>query len=87
MCWWVISTPISEAGRAWAREHAVVFEHPADKDLTDTELALTVAADARPQRVIVLAGTGTRLDHTVAALGALGSDVTRRRAPRRRLVR
>lgn len=64
---------ISEAGRAWAAAHAVVVEHPTDKDLTDTELALTVAADTHPRRIMVLAGTGTRLDHTVAALGALGS--------------
>ncbi|CAN5822359.1 thiamine diphosphokinase [soil metagenome] len=66
---------VSDAGREWAAEHAVVMEHPADKDLTDTELALTVAADAEPQRITMLAGTGTRLDHTIAALGALGSPV------------
>lgn len=66
---------ISETGRTWAATHAVVVEHPTDKDLTDTELALAVAADAQPQRIMVLAGTGTRLDHTIAAVGALGAEL------------
>lgn len=66
---------ISAMGRAWAAAHAAVVEHPTDKDLTDTELALAVAVDAHPQRIMVLAGTGTRLDHTIAALGALGAEL------------
>lgn len=64
---------ISRRGLAWARKHCSVEEHPADKDLTDTELALEAALSLIPERLIVLAGGGDRMDHLLAALGALGN--------------
>ena len=63
---------ISDDGLAWAEEHATIARHPTDKDRTDTELALAVAADMSPSR-ITLVGGGDRLDHTIAALAALGA--------------
>jgi thiamine pyrophosphokinase len=62
---------ISEAGLAWAVEHATIARHSPDKDRTDTELALDFAVAMHPRR-ITLVGGGGRLDHSLAALGSLG---------------
>ncbi len=62
---------ISAAGLEWAARHATVERHDPDKDHTDTELALITACDLRPARLI-LVGAGSRLDHVLAAIGALG---------------
>lgn len=63
---------VSDAGLAWARTKGVeLIAHPADKDRTDTELALAHAARLA-RRIVVLAGDGDRLDHTLGAVGALG---------------
>ncbi len=62
---------ITEAGLAWATAHATIDRHPPDKDRTDTELALRMAADLNPDRLIMI-GAGDRLDHQLAAIGALG---------------
>jgi thiamine pyrophosphokinase len=64
---------ISAIGLAWASEHAEVVRHPIDKAATDTELAITHAATYAPARILLVAGQGDRLDHAVAALGALGA--------------
>jgi thiamine pyrophosphokinase len=64
---------ISPVGLAWAVEHAQVERHPADKTCTDTELALALAARRSPGHVLLVAGAGDRLDHALAALGALGA--------------
>ncbi len=63
---------ISPAGLEWAERHATIERHPPDKDATDTELALAVAVGFDPARLILLSGGGDRLDHTLAAIGALG---------------
>jgi len=44
---------------------------PADKDLTDLDLALVHASEQGVERVIVTGCTSGRLDHTLAAVGAL----------------
>ena len=64
---------ISALGLAWASEHAEVVRHPVDKAATDTELAIAHAATFAPARILLVAGQGDRLDHAVAALGALGA--------------
>ncbi len=64
---------VTDAGLAWAEEHATIARHPTDKSQTDTELALLFAADMQPERLTMVGG-GDRLDHTVAALGALAAD-------------
>lgn len=63
---------VTEEGLAWAARHAEITRHPADKDQTDTELALVLASKFDPERV-TLVGGGDRLDHTFAAVGALGA--------------
>ncbi len=64
---------VTAASLAWAAEHAQVLRHPIDKAATDTELAVAHAASLDPDRLLLLAGQGDRLDHAVAALGALGA--------------
>ena len=64
---------VSVAGLDWAMANIPVERHPANKSATDTELALASAAAMRPQRVVLVAGRGDRLDHAIAALGALGA--------------
>jgi thiamine pyrophosphokinase len=64
---------ISPEGLVWAEAHATIQRHPEGKDQTDTELAVGVAAAMHPARLILIAGGGDRLDHTFAAIGALGA--------------
>jgi thiamine pyrophosphokinase len=64
---------ISALGLAWASEHTELVRHPVDKAATDTELAIAHAATYAPERILLVAGQGDRLDHAVAALGALGA--------------
>lgn len=45
--------------------------HPPDKDATDLELALALAAAHRPRRLVVLGGAGGRLDHLLGNVAAL----------------
>ncbi|MGH9132982.1 MAG: thiamine diphosphokinase [Ilumatobacteraceae bacterium] len=66
---------VSEIGLAWAEQHATIQRHPVDKDATDTELAVALAAGMDPATVVLIAGGGDRLDHTLAAIGALGAPV------------
>ncbi len=63
---------VSDSGLAWAETNATVARHPTAKDQTDTELALAFAADMRPERLTMIGG-GDRLDHTIAAIGALAA--------------
>lgn len=64
---------ISPGGLAAARSHGTeIIEHPADKDATDTELALDLVVDRGATDVVVLGGPGDRLDHLLGTLGALG---------------
>jgi thiamine pyrophosphokinase len=44
----------------------IVERHPADKDQTDLDLALELAMRDEPSRVVVVGGTGGRLDHELA---------------------
>ena len=52
---------------------AEVRRHPPDKDRTDLELALQVAAE-QADVVVVVGGAGGRLDHALANVAALASD-------------
>jgi thiamine pyrophosphokinase len=63
---------VTEDGLAWAARNADISRHPTDKNQTDTELALALAATFDPER-ITLVGGGDRLDHTIAGIGALGA--------------
>lgn len=61
-----------EALEAARMSGATVLSHPADKDHSDLELALAVAAK-RARRVHVALAEGGRLDHALANLAVLGS--------------
>ena len=50
-----------------------IERYPAEKDATDLELALDRAAALDPERVLVLAGDGGRLDHLLSTLLLLGA--------------
>ena len=63
---------VTDAGLTWAARNASIERHPTDKDHTDTELALAVAAALDPDRITLIGG-GDRLDHTIAGIGALGA--------------
>ena len=78
---------VSAIGLAWASEHTTVVRHPVDKAATDTELAIAYAATLAPERILLRRRCqGDRLDHAVAALGALGAAAARRRRPARGVV-
>ncbi len=60
---------ISAGGLATLEREDVQLErYPAEKDATDLELALDAAVARRPQRVVVVGGTGGRLDHVLGEL-------------------
>ncbi len=53
---------------------ARVVRYEAEKDQTDLELALDASLAMRPRRILVVAGTGGRLDHELSPLLLLGSE-------------
>jgi thiamine pyrophosphokinase len=65
----VDETAVTDATASGVR----VVRHPAAKDATDLELALDEALARGPQRILVLAGDGGRLDHLLGTLLLLGS--------------
>ena len=52
-----------------SRDDVAVEQYPAEKDWTDTELALHRALEFAPGRIDLLGGTGSRLDHVLLTLG------------------
>lgn len=63
---------VSADGLAWAKEHCTIHQFDTNKSATDTELAIELADSFSPERLILVSGGGKRLDHGIAALGALG---------------
>lgn len=53
------------------REGMEIIRVPAEKDLTDTQLAVTVALDRGADEIILIAGLSGRLDHTLSTLSIL----------------
>lgn len=49
----------------------IYITYPAEKDLTDTEAALTHALEKGCRNIILLGGMGGRLDHTMGNIGLL----------------
>lgn len=43
-----------------------IVEFPVEKDMTDTELAVEIAMERGYRKVVIIGGTGTRLDHTLS---------------------
>ena len=50
-----------------------IVEHPADKDLTDLEIALVESRRAGARRIHVVAGGGDRFDHVLAMVHSLAA--------------
>ncbi len=48
-----------------------VITVPAEKDFTDTQLAVQTALDEGADEIVIVGGLGGRLDHTLANLGLL----------------
>lgn len=65
---------VTDDSLMWAARNAEIVRYPTDKDQTDTELALALAAMSDPASITLIGG-GDRLDHTVAGIGALGMIV------------
>lgn len=67
---------ISDAGLEQLRSRGVAIrQFPSDKDKTDLELALEVALEGDPAKVVVIGLAGGRLDHALANIGALAAAV------------
>lgn len=58
------SAPQAEWSNVFEQVPVVTF--PVEKDYTDTELAVIEALKQPCERICILGGTGTRLDHTLA---------------------
>ena len=43
-----------------------IIKFPAEKDMTDTELALEIAADRGCASILIIGGLGTRMDHSLS---------------------
>lgn len=64
----------AEAVRRAEARGTRVLRFPAAKDETDLEIALGHALDLRPDRIVVVASAGGRLDHLLGACLALGDS-------------
>ncbi len=65
---------VSPAALAAAEMGGVTIErHPRDKDATDVELAVSLAADRGARALTVVGGAGDRLDHVLGGLAVLAS--------------
>lgn len=60
-----------EALEEYEKKGVEIHSFPPQKDYTDTHLALITALDKKPESITILAGTGTRMDHTLANIGLL----------------
>ncbi|NLI13033.1 thiamine diphosphokinase [Pelotomaculum propionicicum] len=66
---WIVGDmdSISEPDRKFMEDAGVCFEvHPPEKDFTDTQLALELAAREGGRNIVVWGGTGSRLDHNLS---------------------
>lgn len=48
-----------------------ICEYNPEKDATDTQIAIELAIKLKPKEIIMLAATGTRLDHTLSNINLL----------------
>ncbi len=51
--------------------HPVVITHPPEKDQTDTELAISYAIEQGAEEIVLLGGTGSRMDHMLGTIHSL----------------
>lgn len=77
---WVVGDmdSISEHDRRFMEEAGVSFElHPAEKDFTDTQIALELAEREGGREIEVWGGTGSRLDHNLSNIFSASSFLDR----------
>jgi len=65
----------NELLRHFEEKGAAVVRYSAQKDETDTQLALTQALAMNPHKILIFGAMGKRLDHTLANLGLLMTDM------------
>ena len=58
-------------GRVPRDEVREIREVPAEKDLTDTQIAVEIAVEAGADEIIIIGGLSGRLDHALSNLGIL----------------
>lgn len=61
-----VSPAALEQIRAGSKE--TITCDPVEKDLTDSEMALDLALGTRPESILLVGVTGTRMDHTLASI-------------------
>jgi thiamine pyrophosphokinase len=50
----------------YSAQNLKIIKHPANKDFSDTELALDYALNLKPQEIFIWCALGGRIDHTLA---------------------
>lgn len=71
---------LSEEGKQKLKDYpSETITLPSVKDCTDTEAALTLAFAKTKGDIIILGGTGTRLDHVLGNLSVLGQGIGQNR--------
>ncbi|WP_265444610.1 thiamine diphosphokinase [Acetivibrio straminisolvens] len=50
----------------YKEQNVEIFKFPSEKDMTDTELAVDTVIDKGYKDIVIIGGTGTRLDHTLS---------------------
>lgn len=53
------------------KNNTTIIQYPKEKDYTDSFLALDKAIEYKPDEIVILGATGTRLDHTMGNMGLL----------------
>ncbi len=77
---WIVGDmdSISEQDRCFMQEAGVSFElHPAEKDFTDTQIALRLAEREGGREIEIWGGTGSRLDHNLSNILSASSFLER----------
>ncbi|GAE86853.1 thiamine diphosphokinase [Acetivibrio straminisolvens] len=55
----------------YKEQNVEIFKFPSEKDMTDTELAVDTVIDKGYKDIVIIGGTGTRLDHTLSNIFCL----------------
>lgn len=63
--------------REYEQQHIRKLQYPPEKDYTDLHLAIETAIECSAKEICILAGTGTRMDHTLTNMGLLMSCMMR----------
>lgn len=56
----------NELFQYYAQKSVEIIKYPVEKDMTDTELAVEAAVERGYRDIVIIGGTGTRLDHTLS---------------------